>query len=125
MRHPAGDDKNAETNKHPVEGQIAAFLDEKEERNRNDEISGGDQKIRDQMQTHQSRIPQVTMAVRHEAVLAKESRKEIHTTQIHNAGNALTRRVQWSRDQWHRRHYVATLFLATTQAEVEKATEPD
>jgi hypothetical protein len=60
-------------------------LDEKEKRDRNDEIGGSDQKIRDKMQTHQSGIPQVTMAVRHEAVLAKETRKEVHTT-AHNAG---------------------------------------
>src|SRR5205085_9069941 len=80
VRHPAGDDKDAETNKHPVEGQIATFSDEKDQRDRNDEIGGGDQKIRNQMQSHQSRIPKVTMAVRHEAVLTKETRKQIYTT---------------------------------------------
>jgi hypothetical protein len=39
------------------------------------------------------------MAVRHEAVLAKKTRKEVHTTQTHNAGNASTpslpRRFSW------------------------------
>jgi hypothetical protein len=69
------------------------------------------------------------MAMWHEAVLTKETRKEVHATQTHNAGNAstpsLTRRSWGQGDQWHRRHYVATPFLATTQTEVEKATEPD
>jgi hypothetical protein len=68
------------------------------------------------------------MAVWHEAVLAKETRKEVHTTQTHNAGNASTpswtRRFWWRGNQWHRRHYVATPFLATPEPEVEKAAEP-
>jgi len=69
------------------------------------------------------------MAMWHEAVLTKETRKEVHATQTHNAGNAstpsLTRRSLGARRPMHRRHHVATPFLATTQTEVEKATEPD
>src|SRR5262249_55195666 len=81
MRHAAGDDESAEANEHPIEWQIAAFPDEKQKRGRNGEISGGDQKIRNEVEAHQPRIPQVTMAVRHKAVLAKETREKIHTNQ--------------------------------------------
>jgi len=69
------------------------------------------------------------MAARHETVLAKETRNKVHTTQTHNAGNASTPSLpdgfRGKETNGNRRHCVATSFPTTTQAEVEKSTEPD
>jgi hypothetical protein len=79
MRHAAGDNKNAEANEHPIEGQITPLTNKINKGKWNDEVRSRDQKIRDQMQPHQAGIPQVAVAMRHETVLAKETRKKAHT----------------------------------------------
>ena len=87
MRHAAGDNKNAEANEHPIEGQITPFTNKIKKGKWNDEIRGCDQKVRDQMQPHQARIPQVAMAMGHETVLAKETPKKVHASQPNFAGS--------------------------------------
>jgi hypothetical protein len=78
MRHAAGDNKNAEANEHPIEGQITPLTNKINEREWNDEVRSRDQKIRDQVQPHQARVPQVAMAMRHETVLTKETLEKFH-----------------------------------------------
>ena len=63
----------------PVEGQVATLRNKINKRKRDDKVSGCDQKIRDQVQPHQAGIPQVAVAMWHETVLAKETRKKAHT----------------------------------------------
>jgi hypothetical protein len=69
------------------------------------------------------------MAMRHEAVLTKETRKVVYATQTHNAGNAstpsLTRRFGGKKTNGIAAIMLQPPFLATIQAEVEKTTEPD
>jgi hypothetical protein len=88
MRHAAGDNKNAEANEHPIEGQITPLTNKINESEWNDEVRSRDQKIRDQMQPHQAWVPQVTMAMRHETVLAKETLEKFHPSQTNCAANA-------------------------------------
>src|SRR5207302_4885252 len=88
MRHAAGDNKNAEANEHPIEGQITPLTNKIKKGKWNDEIRSRDQKVRDQMQPHQDRIPQVAMAMWHETVLAKETREKLHPSQTNFAPNA-------------------------------------
>ena len=89
MGHAAGDNKNAEANEHPVEGQDAPFTNKINKGKWNDEISGRDQKIRDQVQPHQAGVPQVAVALWHETVLTKETREKVHASQTHPCvGNA-------------------------------------
>ena len=87
MRQAAGDNKNAEANEHPIEGQITPLTNKINESEWNDEVRSRDQKIRDQMQAHQARIPQVTMAMRHETVLTKETLEKFHPSQTNFAAD--------------------------------------
>jgi len=74
----AGDDEEAEADEHPIKRKIASSADELNKREWNSEVSGGDQKIRDEMKPNQAWIPEVTMPVRHEAIGAEEGKKKMH-----------------------------------------------
>ncbi len=87
MRHAAGENKNAEANEHPIEGQITPLTNKINKGKWNDEVRSRDQKIRDQMQAHQARIPQVTMAMWHETVLTKETLEKFHPSQTNFAAD--------------------------------------
>src|SRR5947207_15827492 len=87
VRHSADDNKNAEADEHRVEGEGTTLRNKINKRKRDDEVSGRDQKIRDQMQPHQAGIPQVAVAMRHETVLAKENPEKVHTSQTNFAGS--------------------------------------
>ena len=71
-----------------LKGQVASFTNEVNKRKRDDEVSGCDQKIRDQVQPHQAGVPQVAVAMRHETVLAKETLEKFHPSQTTFAANA-------------------------------------
>src|SRR5207249_11834124 len=101
--------------------QVASFTNEVNKRKRDDEVSGRDQKIRDQVQPHQAGVPQVAVAMRHETVLAKETPENVHTSQTNFAGNASipssTRPFPSAEaNPWHPLWHVANSFIATTQA---------
>jgi hypothetical protein len=74
------------------------------------------------MQPHQAGIPQVAVALRHETVLAKETREKVHISQTHPCvGNAsIPSSTQLfppaKPNPWHRLCRVANCFIATTQA---------
>ena len=105
----------------PVEGQVATLRNKINKRKRDDEVSGRNQKIRDQMQPHQAGIPQVAVAMRHETVLTKETPEKVHTSQTNFAGSAAipssTRPFPPAEpNPWHRLYPVANGFMAMTQA---------
>jgi hypothetical protein len=66
MGAATGQDKNAEKNKNETEGKIAALTDQPEERKRNGKIGERNQRVRDDVEPDQARIPQVTVAMGHE-----------------------------------------------------------
>src|ERR1051326_2765277 len=78
VRHPAGNDEDAKTDKHPVERKILPAPDEADQGEWDGEICGRDQEIRDGVQSDQIGIPKVAVAVRHEAVIAEEPAKQFH-----------------------------------------------
>ena len=120
MRHAAGENKNAETNEHPIEGQITPFTNKINKGKWKDEVRGRDQKIRDQMQPHQARVPQVTMAVRHETVLTKETLEKFHPRQTNFAADpsipSSPTLSPAEPNPWHRLCHVANGFIPMTQA---------
>ena len=105
----------------PVGGQVATLRNKINKRKRDDEVSGRNQKIRDQMQPHQAGIPQVAVAMRHETVLTKETPEKVHTSQTNFAGSAAipssTRPFPPAEpNPWHRLCHAANCFIAMTQA---------
>src|SRR4030095_357460 len=75
-------------------------------------------------QAHQSRVPQITVAVRHKTVLAKETRKKVHASRTPCAGNALIpsspRPIFRQSNQWHRHQCVATAFISRPRLRLKK-----
>jgi hypothetical protein len=120
MRHAAGDNKDAEANEHPIERQITPLTNKINESEWNDEVRSRDQKIRDQMQAHQAGIPQVTMAMRHETVLAKETLEKFHPNQTNFAASASIPSSPTlspaKPNPWHRLCHLANAFITTSQA---------
>jgi hypothetical protein len=66
MGAATGQDKNAEKNKNETKGEITALTDKPEERKRNGKIGERNQRVRDDVEPDQTRIPQVTVAMGHE-----------------------------------------------------------
>jgi hypothetical protein len=89
MRHAAGENKDTEANEHPIEGQITPLPNEIKKGKWNDQVGTRDQKIRNEMEPHQTRIPQVTMALRQKTVLAKETLEKFHPSRTNFAANAI------------------------------------
>ncbi len=120
MRHAAGDNKNAEANEHPIEGQITPLTNKINESEWNDEVRSRDQKIRDQMQPHQARVPQVTMAMRHKTVLTKKALEKFHPSQTNFAADpsipSSPTLSPAEPNPWHRRCHVANGFIPMPQA---------
>jgi len=59
-------DESAKKNKNETEGKIAPLTDKPEERKRNGKIGERNQRVRDDVEPDQARIPQVTVAMGHE-----------------------------------------------------------
>jgi hypothetical protein len=72
------------------------------------------------MQAHQAGIPQVTMAMRHETVLAKETLEKFHPSQTNFAASTSIPSSPTlspaEPNPWHRHCRLANGFIPTTQA---------
>ncbi|PZR74961.1 MAG: hypothetical protein DLM52_08585 [Chthoniobacterales bacterium] len=78
MSEAARDNEDAEADKHPVKGKVPPLAHEVDERERDGEIGGRDEEIGDEMKADETGIPEITMAMGHETVVAEKRREEVH-----------------------------------------------
>jgi hypothetical protein len=66
VRRPAGDDERAEHDEQKREWDVAALADEVEEGGRDREVRDRDQRVGDDVQRHERRLPRIAVPVRQE-----------------------------------------------------------
>ena len=77
VRDPAGADKHAEHDEDPIKGHAAPLAHEVQQSDGDREVSERDQGIGKNVQPEHTRLPQVTVAVRHEVGREEQPAKEV------------------------------------------------
>ncbi len=77
MCSTARDDEHGEADKHPVELQIAPLPDEIQQRERNREVRQGDERVRQDVQGQDPRLPEVAHPMGHETVRGEQAEDPI------------------------------------------------
>jgi hypothetical protein len=73
-----GHDESSEKDKNETKRNVAALTNKPQQRKGDREVGDGNQRVGDDVQPHQSRIPEIAVAMGHEIAGAEELPKKIH-----------------------------------------------